>query len=317
MPEEGAVLVGGASEVEGEYLDANGSVAGVSTSLAATDIHRVFANLGTEMIEPSRADPMLPILHKSHWKGAMMPDIDDPLPVLSSTDLETATNAGDSLDATLPTLPPYPQSSLLSGARKRNREDFMADSSDPPVFSSDDMHPSAESYDHIRSNKRIYQGHWWDRNGTQSTEEQGIRKRGPLTRKDDSGIWLASDDQDADEIAELEEPGPTSQMNPGYSPFRSHHDLPLVPDPEQATLFEVTEVLPTPGPALQAFHERLATYQKAHDSHWFRVEDGAPGSQKRVRVSNADDWDGVYGKPNAAETVEYCVEHGIEVVDLA
>ena len=322
MADEGVVLVGGASEAEAGNSSPNGRVA----SVADTDIRGVFARRGSAMPERWMVGfdkislTLSPPLQLNRQASAIAEpqNVEYSLPILPTTNLETVTDGLDDSDASLPTLPPNPESALLFGAQKRNREDFIADSSDPPVFSSDDSPPSADNYKEIRTNRRVYQGNWWDKTRVQNSEEQGTQKRGASTRINDSVIRLASDDdQKPGEIMALEESGLPSVIYPGCFPFRSRHNWPLVADPEEATKFEVTEVLPTSGPGLEAFLERLATYQKAHRSNWFRIEDGAPGSQKLVRISNADKWDGIWGKQHAAEKVEYCVEHGIEVVHLA
>lgn len=129
----------------------------------------------------------------------------------------------------------------------------------------------------------------------------------------DSTCWTPGGAQDPAELAKLVELG---QIWTECDPFRSRKNIPLVPDPEEATKFEATEVLPASGKDLEWFRERLETYQHSSHSHWFHVEDIAPGSVKVVRISHADDWAGIYGKMSAAEKVEYYVEQGLGVLQL-
>ena len=92
---------------------------------------------------------------------------------------------------------PRPHPSLLRS--KRSRDDPFSNSSDPPIFSSDDAPSGLENYSFHRS-KRQYRGTWW---GEKLEPEQTIagapsRKKRGLKRTIDSGVWMASDDTNTD-----------------------------------------------------------------------------------------------------------------------
>ena len=114
-------------------------------------------------------------------------------------------------DLTLP--PPL----LNSGARpqigvfgsKRSREDSFVDSSDPPLFSSDDASASIENYDDKRK-KRQYRGTWWGEKLDKSIQTvmdidvvKPQRKR-EFKRNIDSAVWMGSDDTDPDITVDLD-----------------------------------------------------------------------------------------------------------------
>ncbi|MCJ1309285.1 hypothetical protein MMC25_002944 [Agyrium rufum] len=112
---------------------------------------------------------------------------------------------------------PRPTSFQTTG-RKRTRDesDFdrerervsLYDSSDPPLFSSDDLSAGLESYEprtggHTRK-KTLRRRFWWEEDNRRSKEtgkdrlaaltEEGKRPRKPLKRTDDSGVWMNSDE---------------------------------------------------------------------------------------------------------------------------
>lgn len=231
--------------------------------------------------------------------------------VLASSELEDS-------DAALPRMPQNSQTHWGVVCRKRRGEDWIPDSSDPPMFSSDDLPDSAENYEQPRSNKRQHPSNWWDADFIRDFQEYGIRSNGPPgTMSADPGLWLRESKQDPAGVAQLEESGFSSQKYPNCSRFLSKFDWPTFPDPEEATMLGTSEVLPSSRDDLRVFQERLDTFERAHISHWYRVEDGgAAGTLKLVRISNADAWDKVFGKQHAAEKVEYCVEYGLEVIHL-
>ncbi|OCK76444.1 hypothetical protein K432DRAFT_385441 [Lepidopterella palustris CBS 459.81] len=99
-----------------------------------------------------------------------------------------------------PSSPPLPpQYPTTFSIRKRSRSahnDTPHTSSDPPVFSSDDL-PEASGIDnytgHGKRKKRRYQGTWW----SHGTPEQKTQPKGEFARNLDSGVWMASDDTEA------------------------------------------------------------------------------------------------------------------------
>ena len=103
-------------------------------------------------------------------------------------------------DLALPGLPSFTASSL---SKKRDRDEYLASSSDAPLFSSDDLPASsAETYDGPRV-KRQHQRLWYQheleepRKRVALTEPSSTKKprmRGPFKRTHDSGVWLGSDE---------------------------------------------------------------------------------------------------------------------------
>ncbi|MCJ1357804.1 MAG: hypothetical protein MMC33_007800 [Icmadophila ericetorum] len=127
-------------------------------------------------------------------------------------------------------LPPSPRiASLLRpilGAvgRKRSRQDYLTTSSDPPIFSSDDAPASLENYTDHRS-KRSFKGTWWGEKIEQPAAEpihNGPRKRREFKRTVDSGVWMGSDetDADADIDADIEQ-----ALNKLHGPSEGSRDL--------------------------------------------------------------------------------------------
>lgn len=104
------------------------------------------------------------------------------------------------------TLPPL----LLNGATrsqiglfgsKRTREGSFADSSDPPIFSSDDVSASIENYD-VNRRKRQYKGTWWGEKADKSIQTVmdidvvNPKRKREFKRNIDSAVWMGSDDTD-------------------------------------------------------------------------------------------------------------------------
>ena len=78
----------------------------------------------------------------------------------------------------------------IDRSKKRDLDDFLATSSDPPLFSSDDVPSAAENYIQPRT-KRQRKGPWWSR--SQAIPSSHRRKRGGFTRNIDSAVWMGSD----------------------------------------------------------------------------------------------------------------------------
>ena len=123
----------------------------------------------------------------------------------------------------LPKLPQLPTKPGLSKNRKRDRDEYLASSSDAPLFSSDDL-PSSSADNYLgRRQKRQYQRAWFELEDTANlatNEKQSLaaveidspdaktplaRGRGPFTRAFDSGVWLGSDETEINEELDLDE----------------------------------------------------------------------------------------------------------------
>ncbi|KAL8832925.1 MAG: hypothetical protein Q9170_004653 [Blastenia crenularia] len=93
-------------------------------------------------------------------------------------------------------LPPF----LLLQSRKRELEDeAIGNSSDTPLFSSDDIPASSENYTEHR-NKRQRKKLWWDHSkpGYQPTVRRKSKR--VFKRNMDSGVWMGSDSDIEDEL---------------------------------------------------------------------------------------------------------------------
>ncbi|MCJ1381458.1 hypothetical protein MMC17_004569 [Xylographa soralifera] len=89
--------------------------------------------------------------------------------------------------------------------RKRTRDDVPSCSSDPPVFSSDDLPPGLENYDSHRR-KRQYRGRWWE-NGLGCVQSNGaapVRKKRDFKRNIDSAVWMGSDETETSDDGDLD-----------------------------------------------------------------------------------------------------------------
>lgn len=97
------------------------------------------------------------------------------------------------------TSPALPSSVASTVNKKRERDEYLASSSDAPLFSSDDLPASsAENYDGPRV-KRQHQRRWYETGESlqgltvpPSTKKPSMR--GPFKRTNDSGVWLGSDE---------------------------------------------------------------------------------------------------------------------------
>ena len=101
-----------------------------------------------------------------------------------------------------PALPELPSFAVRAENRKRDRDEYVASSSDAPLFSSDDLPASsADNYDGPRV-KRQHRRTWYE--DDESWDKARIpakkaRMRGPFRRNHDSAVWLGSDDVTEDE----------------------------------------------------------------------------------------------------------------------
>lgn len=112
-----------------------------------------------------------------------------------------------------PILPPMPLRLAPSTSRKRDRDDWIATSSDAPLFSSDDLlSSSADNYVQKRR-KRQHQRPWYEEEGPsnlanlnrarilkhsyegdETIKSAAPHPRGPFKRSYDSGVWMGSDE---------------------------------------------------------------------------------------------------------------------------
>ena len=123
-------------------------------------------------------------------------------------------------ESLLPPFPPPLEHPPNIGAigRKRTQDFDILSSSDPPLFSSDDLPPSSENYVHKRK-KRLYPGTWWGARASHSTGKeavQGTWRERKLERVVDSGVWMGSEDTDiiSDDDCKLESAGRISTWRP-------------------------------------------------------------------------------------------------------
>jgi len=109
-----------------------------------------------------------------------------------------------------PVLPPpsndVQKAQLLPLSRKRTREEVYSNSSDPPIFSSDDLPPGLENYSTHRQKRQLQGPWWWTPSGQhQKSSEGGVRQKREFKRNMDSGVWMNSDDTEADGRSDLVE----------------------------------------------------------------------------------------------------------------
>lgn len=120
----------------------------------------------------------------------------------------------DELEPSLPLSVPWPLRRNMS--RKRDIDEFVADSSDPPIFSSDDSPATVENYTQPNSNfKRQRSGPWYNHNGKGVSLELHHRperyRRGSFRRDLDSGVWMRSDETEEIDEKLCEEKGLSNQ----------------------------------------------------------------------------------------------------------
>lgn len=184
----------------------------------------------------------------------------------------------------LPNLTPTPDLPTISTfGRKRTLDFDVTLSSDPPLFSSDDLPASSENYAHRRK-KRRYPGTWWGAKACEG-EDQAMelrrRTRG-LKRTADSGVWMGSEDTDLS-LEEGSEPRlvddlpkwePPNEVNVGSRPMVS-----------QGTDFTGARVDATMGSSVQKVDN---------------IEEEEESLEQR-----------------AIQIVQYCLDESIETVDLS
>lgn len=77
----------------------------------------------------------------------------------------------------------------LNPSRKRSRHDYEVTSSDPPLFSSDDLPSSSiENYTSQR-NKPQYESAWWG--SRHQTSDRPIKQKRQFKRNMDSGVFMS------------------------------------------------------------------------------------------------------------------------------
>ena len=120
--------------------------------------------------------------------------------ITSATTFDFCTDLEDSSqDPEGPTLPDLPRLFPYTVNKKRNHEEYLASSSDAPLFSSDDLPASsAENYIEPRV-KRQHQRPWYEKDQGSSgvsvhSSMKEARMKKPFQRTYDSGVWLGSDE---------------------------------------------------------------------------------------------------------------------------
>lgn len=208
----------------------------------------------------------------------------------------------DSEGSKAPELPRLPTRHAIPTSKKRDREEYLASSSDPPLFSSDDL-PSSSADNYLEQrHKRQYQRSWFEpedlsnlSTGSKSSpvtvEERSSRakirsSRGPFTRAFDSGVWMGSDETEENDVDLHEDIGKNTQAVPDFEAF-GDEDIDLAEEacalsqtPEEdrygALVHKAMQTIEDPndfdGPVfpywqkqpnyLQAFHSRQELAQK-------------------------------------------------------
>ena len=128
--------------------------------------------------------------------------------ITSALDLDFFTCKEDSTESPEdPTLPELPSRFPSTVNKKRSRDEYLASSSDAPLFSSDDLAAaSAENYYEPRV-KRQHRRPWFEIDGSGDpmsapSSPKKRRTRRSFKRTYDSGVWLSSDEGMEDEEEE-------------------------------------------------------------------------------------------------------------------
>ncbi len=100
-------------------------------------------------------------------------------------------------------------SNARPASQKRGRDEWLASSSDAPLFSSDDLlASSSDLYLNEHRRKRRHRGAWYKEeqvpigSTTQGLPPRKPRSKGPFRRNMDSGVWLSSDESTGSEEAD-------------------------------------------------------------------------------------------------------------------
>ena len=138
-----------------------------------------------------------------------------------------------------PNLPPLQRPSLATTGRKRTIEEALNPSSDIPMFSSDDLSASLETYS-SQNKKRQHIRRWWDDRRTSLSTEAALAptktKRSAFSRNDDSGVWMNSDDAEPemDEVSSNQQAALQGQAIPMSS--QETEDLDMVGDNSESII---------------------------------------------------------------------------------
>lgn len=96
-----------------------------------------------------------------------------------------------------PLLSPSDAEDHCTARRGRKRSYDCSTSSDPPLFSSDDLREaSSDNYVSLDRRKRHYKGAWWGATVASSAGTHSEGEKRALVRNIDSGVWLGSDGSD-------------------------------------------------------------------------------------------------------------------------
>ena len=131
--------------------------------------------------------------------------------ITSATTFDLFTDLQDSIESSAdPGLPELPSLPTYTVNKKRNRDEYLASSSDAPLFSSDDLPASSAENYNGPSVKRQHRRPWFETDEAWSSvsAHSSVKKprmRGPFRRTHDSGVWLGSDDSTENEELDRED----------------------------------------------------------------------------------------------------------------
>ncbi|KAL8730049.1 MAG: hypothetical protein Q9181_004804 [Wetmoreana brouardii] len=103
----------------------------------------------------------------------------------------------------LPLLPRLPSFQSSSISNRSLEDEGIGNSSDTPLFSSDDLPASSENYFEHRM-KRQRRGPWWVRRSEKSAPAPQRKPKREFKRNVDSGVWMGSDSDIVDELDHFE-----------------------------------------------------------------------------------------------------------------
>ena len=164
-----------------------------------------------------------------------------------------------------PTLPPLPSTNARPARKKHERDEWLASSSDAPLFSSDDLlASSSDLYLNEHRRKRRHRGAWYQEQQVpidskrQESPPRKPRSKGPFRRNMDSGVWLGSDESTGSEEAEYSR---KLAIRKAYNVMDTGGFMDDMDDDKAAAnLLGSNDVL---GRALEVEDEFVAVYHKA------------------------------------------------------
>lgn len=216
-----------------------------------------------------------------------------------------------------PTLPALPTFAPKTVNKKRSRDEYLASSSDAPLFSSDDLPASsAENYNQPRV-KRQHRRTWFETEEgsgsvSVSSSKKKLRMKGPFRRTHDSAVWMASDEStESEEIDRQDAVRRTLKVIQNGGSIDRDDELGLNGERE-------VEVDDTIHEGTQTLKEKL---QKALVNKALRLTEDPGGFQGPVFPywqKQPDQLMGFHATQEIAQKkVAFCIDEGREVVDLS